>query len=351
MIIDKTIKIKNKPYYIYKGYNEFLNFIDVKIEDLRPNSEHKIKVRCDVCGNEKELSYCKYNQNTKLNTVLYACSHKCSVGKLMTTFNERFGCVSSQHPDIKLKQAKTMMKRYGEKSSLCNEKIKKESQKTILMKYGVDNVSKNNKIKYKKTQTTLKNWDVKNPSQSEQIKNKKKKTTLKNFGVENPLQSKNIRKKGKDTKFKKYGNENYNNRCKCVETCLKKYGVDNVSQNEIINLKKQKSLFLRKKFKNLTYQGTYELDFLKKYQHLNIEKGKTIRYKFENKKKIYFSDFYYRPLNLIIEIKSDYTYKEDIEKNLLKQKSCIEQGYNFIFIINKNYEDFNMLLESILRIQ
>jgi len=347
MIINKTIKIKNKPYYINKGYDKYKNLIDVKIEDLRPNSNYIIRVKCDICGNEKELKYCKYTKNTKMGTVLYACSHKCSVGKLMNTFNERFGCVSSQHPDIKSKQSKTMMEKYGGKSPLCSKIIKEKSKETIRKNYGVDNVSKNDKIKYKKTQTTLKNWNVKNPSQSEQIKNKKIKTTLKNYGVENPLQNKNIRKKGKNTKFKKYGNENYNNRCKSVETCLIKYGVNNVSQDEIINLKKQKSLFLRKKFKNLTYQGTYELDFLEKYQNLNIEKGKTIRYKFENKEKIYFSDFFYKPFNLIIEIKSDYIYKKDIEKNLIKQKSCIEQGYNFIFIINKNYEDFNILLRTL----
>ena len=235
MIIDKTINIKNKPYYINKGYDKYENFIDVKIEDLRPNSNYKIKVKCDVCGNEKELRYYKYIKNTKLNTVPYTCSHKCSVKKLMNTFNERFGCVSSQHPDIKLKQTKTMQLLYGGKSPLCDEKIKEKSQKTILRKYGVDNVSKNDEIKYKKIQTTLKNWNVENPSQSEQIKNKKIKTSLKNFGVENSLQNEMIRKKGKTTKFKKYGNENYNNRIKCVETCLIKYGVENVSQNNVMN--------------------------------------------------------------------------------------------------------------------
>ena len=44
-----------------------------------------------------------------------------------------------------------------------------------------------------------------------------------------------------------------------------------------------------------------------------------------------------------MEIKSSYWYEKDLDKNLDKQKSCLEQGYNFIFIINKNYEEFEKL--------
>jgi len=37
--------------------------------------------------------------------------------------------------------------------------------------------------------------------------------------------------------------------------------------------------------------------------------------------------------NLIIEVKSLWTYNKYKEINLLKQKACIEAGYNFKFMI------------------
>ena len=64
---------------------------------------------------------------------------------------------------------------------------------------------------------------------------------------------------------------------------------------------------------------------------------------FDNKNKIYFSDFYLENKNLIIEIKSSYTFNVDLKKNLAKQNACIEQGYNFIFIIDKNYDELIVL--------
>jgi len=70
----------------------------------------------------------------------------------------------------------------------------------------------------------------------------------------------------------------------------------------------------------------------------------TIKYEFNNKEKVYYPDFYYQPLNLIIEIKSSYTFYKDLDKNLIKQKQCLDKGYNFIFIIDKKYDEFEKLL-------
>jgi hypothetical protein len=44
--------------------------------------------------------------------------------------------------------------------------------------------------------------------------------------------------------------------------------------------------------------------------------------------------------SIIIEIKSTYTYNKDLEKNIAKQDACVQQGFNFIFIINKDYSNF-----------
>ena len=64
------------------------------------------------------------------------------------------------------------------------------------------------------------------------------------------------------------------------------------------------------------------------------------KYIFENNDHYYFSDFYLKLKNLIVEIKSKYTYEKYLDKNLIKQKTTIGLGYNFMFIIDKNYEEF-----------
>jgi hypothetical protein len=43
---------------------------------------------------------------------------------------------------------------------------------------------------------------------------------------------------------------------------------------------------------------------------------------------------------IIIEIKSDYYYNLHLEKNLCKEKSTLEKGFDFIFIIDKDYTEF-----------
>ena len=65
----------------------------------------------------------------------------------------------------------------------------------------------------------------------------------------------------------------------------------------------------------------------------------TVGYVYKDKNKIYFPDFYIPKFNLVCEIKSDYYYNKDLELNLAKKEAASSQGYNFLFIIDKNYND------------
>lgn len=58
-----------------------------------------------------------------------------------------------------------------------------------------------------------------------------------------------------------------------------------------------------------------------------------IEYKMDDKLKKYFPDIFIKSENKIIEVKSTYTLKLDLEKNLIKRDSCIEKGYEFNFYI------------------
>ena len=41
------------------------------------------------------------------------------------------------------------------------------------------------------------------------------------------------------------------------------------------------------------------------------------------------------------DLKSNYYYNKFLSKNLEKMKAAVNMGYNYIFIINKNYSVFN----------
>ena len=207
----------------------------------------------------------------------------------------------------------------------CNPCSDIKKKKTKSERYSNENY--NNPNKYKKT--NLERYGFEHSSKNKDIRNKNKQTCLNRYGVEHIWQSEEIRNKIKIT----------NN---------KRYGVDNPTQNKDILLKSFKTSHKIKNYKNtkIHYQGSYELDFLEKYFNIGINNCKSIKYIHEGKEKIYFPDFYYKHLNLIIEIKSSYTYNVHKDKNISKEKECINKGYNYIKIVDKNYIKFDDLLKT-----
>lgn len=93
----------------------------------------------------------------------------------------------------------------------------------------------------------------------------------------------------------------------------------------------------------MTYQGTYELDFLEKYYNkITIEKIHPIQYKLNENVHYYHPDFYLPKYNL----KSTYTFQADYEENLSKREYSLRSGYNFLFIIDKDYTELNELIKN-----
>jgi hypothetical protein len=290
--------------------------------------------------------------------------------------------------NIKNKSEKAIQAKYGVKSFSLIPGVQDKKRKTCLKKYGVEVSSQSNIVKNKNKQTCLKNHGVENVYQSEKIKEKcrktkkekygnenftnrkkAKQTCLKNHGVEwslmdpsvkelgnqkmkelygeNPLTHPDIKKKKEETSLKKYGVKSPNQsdivKKHKEESYIRNFGVSNPMKKEYIFDKQQYRSGYRQKFnEKLHYQGSYELDFLRKYSEiLNIENGKTFKY---NDNRIYYSDFYISSLNLIIEIKGSYYYNRDIEVINLKKESVLKEGYNYIMILDKDYTEFEKLI-------
>lgn len=305
MILDKEIKIKMNGKHIDRyrslGYKcDVGETILVKIEDLPRYSKCLINSKCDFCENTSTLNYNIYNKSIEKNG-FYRCTE-------------------------------------------CGRKSAKE---TCISKYGVDNPTKS-KIISNKISLAYKN---KREIEKELLVDKHKKTVFENYGgwFTNTNEYKD---KIKKISLDKYGLDDYRSsdefKNKVKKTLNEKYGVENPSQ---LPLSYKKSWFGNKingiHFSGLMYQGTYELDFLEKYyDKLKIDKIKPIKYYFEDKKHYYHPDFYLPNLNLIIEIKSSYTYNFDLERNLAKKEYSLKSGYSFIFIIDKDYNEFDSLLLS-----
>lgn len=49
----------------------------------------------------------------------------------------------------------------------------------------------------------------------------------------------------------------------------------------------------------------------------------------EGKERRYYPDFYIPKENLLIEVKSSYTYEASLEKNLLKEQCAIDHGFDY----------------------
>jgi len=47
----------------------------------------------------------------------------------------------------------------------------------------------------------------------------------------------------------------------------------------------------------------------------------------------YYPDIYIQEENMIVEVKSTWTYTKELERNKLKEKACLDAGYDFKFMI------------------
>lgn len=319
------IKVRKNHYEHYKQLFPQVNngdTIDIPTENLHPKSIHIIDCKCDICGTIKSLEYRFYLKNTEKYN-LYTCSAKC----------------------CKIKREKTNLLKYGylyhsmDKENFI-QKVKESSQK----KYGKDFYMQTEEWSKRVEKTNITKYGFKTPLLSDTIKNKIKQTNLLKYGFDVAIKNKTIRDKIKKTNLLKYGVDNpsksqpVKEKTKC--TNIQKYGFEWPNQNQEIYNKIQIGKYKTKKYKDLFYKSSYELDFIKfcEIKNINLRNAPSIKYTYNNTNKIYFPDFFLPEHNLIVEIKSTYTFNKEKELNDLKKKFTEKNNFRFIFIIDKNYD-------------
>lgn len=158
---------------------------------------------------------------------------------------------------------------------------------------------------------------------------KLRKTNLEVRGVEHPSQCPEVR-------------------AKTIATFQKNYGCDNPMQNSVVFSKSKSKSYATKHYtfpsgKVVDIQGYEdialdELIIVHEEQDIVTEKDiiPVIKYTLEGKHKVYFPDIYLPKCNMIIEVKSTYTYVKEIDKNIAKAKATNNSGYKFQFWIYDN---------------
>ena len=175
--VEITITFGNIKYYTEKKYNPIIgNTILVRVEDLPPCSRYEILVKCDICGNEKMLSYAKYNKNISKYDI-YSCSTKCS------SFKNKLTCIE----------------KYGVEHQLKSDIVKKKIKDTNIERYGVDNVFQYVEVKEQIKKNNLEKFGVEYPQQNKEILEKSNQTNILRYGVKRPAMSKLITDKCTDT--------------------------------------------------------------------------------------------------------------------------------------------------------
>ena len=227
MIIDENIKIKgnvsNIEHFKNLGYDIKINeYIEIKVKDLLKKSHVIVNVKCNVCNDERNITYFSYCRNIG-NGTLYTCP-KCS----------------------KIKSKKTSMERYGVEFPIQLDEFKQKRKRNNIEKYGVDE-----------------------PAKLKEFIDKVKETKKIKYGDETYT---NI-DKSKETKKIKYGDENYYNLEKCKKTNLEKYGTENVFQNDEIKNKKKETFLKHYGVDNYSksekYKNIKNNKILNKYENIN----------------------------------------------------------------------------------
>ena len=104
--------------------------------------------------------------------------------------------------------------------------------------------------------------------------------------------------------------------------------------------------------KGFTCRSSYEkkfIDFAEKFKY-TISVPDRIVYEFENRNRWYFPDFYIEELNLLIEVKSEWTYKLNKHLNDAKIKFTKDAGFDIVILDETTglLDDWDKLNEYIL---
>lgn len=296
---------------IYEKYNAIL----ISLSDYKMVHRTLVEFICN-CGTKTKIQY-----RLILARGVYCrdCSYKNSCIKRVNT-------VQNQTIDIKYSKVKITLNEIIKKD-LCeilniNEQLTFKSiihfrcncgiidstlYRNIKIRGGICRKCCNTIADSNRTQTFRDKYGTTHASNTPHIIEKTKNTNLERYGTIYPAQSRLIN--SNTFKSKKYITPNQN------EYIIQ--GYEDLALDELYLINDENNVIIGKK---------------------NVPR---VNYLFNNKSKMYYPDIFLPLQNRIIEVKSTWTYKVQLDKNILKAEQCKNLGYKFefwIYDIKKNKE-------------
>lgn len=164
----------------------------------------------------------------------------------------------------------------------------------ISSKVGVEHIRK----------CSIEKYGVENPSQADEVKNKKKLRSLERFGVDNPSKSTEVKEK--------------------IVQNRRPYRAYSYTLPSGLSVKLQ------------GYEGIFLDSLLQHIDEKDILFEKNIpsfSYVLDGVERRYYPDFYIPSLNLVIEVKSTWTYAAQKEKNEAKKKAVVSNGLEYCLVV------------------
>jgi hypothetical protein len=307
--------------------------------------------RCNIqdCMNKKKIA----TNIEKFGVDWYQTTEE-AIERVKQTNLQKYGVTHpSKLPEYIEKIKKINLQKYGKEHYFQTDEFKEKKKKKCLDEYGCEYYSQVEFVREKIKESNMKLYGVPCSSQASEVKNKMIQTNLQRYNVPYTLVNKMIKAKANKTILDKYGVDNISKsqpyQLKKIQTSLKNHGTEYPMQNAIIAERSSSRAFSTKDYtlpsgRIIKIQG-YEnmaLDLLlEEYDEEDFEfdKSKIPEYWYfeENKYRRYFPDFWLPEHNLIIEVKSIYTYNLEKKTNDIKRKAVEYNGQIFkLMILCKN---------------
>ena len=223
----------------------------------------------------------------------------------------------SRDPKFAERIANTNLERYGHTNNMWGSTRERTKNKWVE-KYGVVNPMQNTAVQQKSIQTNLKNRGVPYPAQSAEVQQKCKQTLMKRYGIDSPFKNE-----------------------KTKQTLMERYGTLNAMQNPEVFKNAQRyrqktgvfpsgAEYKYQGFENIGVSTLIESGILE-HQILIGDQTRLPSIEYWNPVKqkycLYFPDIFIKSQNRLIEIKSSWTLKAQLQENLAKHEAAKKLGF------------------------
>lgn len=174
-----------------------------------------------------------------------------------------------------------------------------------------------------RAELSLAKYGCVNPSSSQIVKDRRTQTVRDRYGVNNVSELREVKRKIKEWHLAVSDEDRINMMCL-----------------QLKNSKRWKNYILPSgKLVLLQGNESYALDVLLEFfeeSEISCRCSDIPTFRYVDSKDVlrkYYPDFYIKKLNLVVEVKSTFTYSKYLDINTLKRNAVLSAGYNFVYMI------------------